>query len=62
MRVGRRGSGTIEGLDLDKTLSPPSNIVGRRTLDMGVIGFDFGCQFGRSEPWSPEPRSKSRNL
>ncbi len=22
----------------------------------GVIGFDFGRQFGRSEPWSPEPR------
>ena len=24
--------------------------------DEGVIGFDFGRQFGRSEPWSPEPR------
>jgi hypothetical protein len=24
--------------------------------DMGVIGFDFGRQGRRSEPWSPEPR------
>ena len=23
-------------------------------IDMGVIGFDFGCRPGRSEPWSPD--------
>ena len=26
------------------------------TITKGVTGFDFGCQVGRSEPWSPEPR------
>ena len=25
-------------------------------IDMGVKGFDFGRQLGRSEPWSPNPR------
>jgi hypothetical protein len=33
-----------------------SSPLGGTHLDMGVIGFDFGRQIGRSEPWSPEPR------
>jgi len=33
-----------------------NGLSGRLASDKGVIGFDFGRRYGRSEPWFPEPR------
>ena len=52
---------THPGSDVEPSPLRPRRMVGLITPisgvpDMGVIGFDFGRQGRRSEPWSPEPR------
>ncbi len=57
-----RGPGGPQGIRLRGLIRDRRSATARAGGNMaeqhnqGVIGFDFGRQFGRSEPWSPEPR------